>query len=89
MISQQDIDTVINRVHENGLSEELISTLRGEFNDYHFTYCIDDDMEAYKAAIECEGFNIYFVNSAEHCSKLTTDPTNASGFVLSEVIDDD
>ena len=71
-----------------GLSEDLISELRSQF-DYHFTYCMDDDMDAYTPAIEKDSFNVYFVDSSEHCSKLTTEPANASGFVLAEVIDDD
>lgn len=89
MITEQDISTVVDLVKANGLSEDVVSKLRSQFNGYHFTYCMDDDMDAYKPAKECEGFNIYFVNSSDHCSKLTTDPSNASGFVLAEVIEDD
>ncbi|WP_317933211.1 DUF6129 family protein [Halioxenophilus sp. WMMB6] len=89
MISEADIATVVDFVKANGLSEAVVSQLRGQFSDYHFTYCMDDDMEAYTPALESEGFNIYFVNSSDHCSKLTTDPTNASGFVLAEVDEDE
>ena len=89
MIVEADISGVVDFVKANGLSETVVSELRGKYGDYHFTYCIDDDMEAYEPALESDGFNVYFVNSSEHCSKLTTDPTNASGFVLAEVIDDE
>ncbi len=89
MISEADINGVIDFVKSNGLDEAVISKLRAQYEDYHFTYCIDDDMEAYTPAIELEGFNVYYVNSKDHCSKLTTDPSNASGFVLAEVIDDE
>lgn len=89
MISEEDIQSVINLVTNQGLSEELVTQLRTQFEKYHFTYCIDDDMDAYTPAIERDGFNIYFVNSKDHCSTLTRDPASASGFVLSEVIADE
>lgn len=89
MISEADITNVVDFVKAQGLSEEVISQLRAQYDGYHFTYCIDDDMEAYTPALEESGFNIYFVNSSDHCSKLTIDPTNASGFVIAEVLDDD
>jgi len=88
MIPASDIQGVVDYVKANGLSDDVVSQLRGKYQ-YHFTYCMDDDMEAYTPAMEEEGFNVYFVNSTEHCSKLTIDPNNASGFVLAEVLDDD
>ncbi len=89
MINEADIERVIDIVESSGLSEQLIGSLRVEFADYHFTYCMDDDMDAYQPAVERPGFNIYFVNSSDHCSALTRDLESASGFVLAEVIDDD
>lgn len=89
MISEQDIQSVVSTVHEKGLSEALISELRTQFQDYHFTYCMDDDMDAYTPAQTHGEFNLYFVNSTNHCSSLTRDPANASGFVLAEVLGDE
>lgn len=85
MISQTDIDRVVQKVEASGLSEALLSDLREQF-DYHFTYCMDDDMDAFTPALEKNGFNVYFVDSSQHCSTLTSDPNAASGFVLAEVI---
>ncbi len=87
MIEPEHIDQVVKAVQAKGLSEELISELKQQY-DYHFTYCMEDDMDNYTPAIEKGDFNVYFVDSSEHCSKLTTEPANASGFVLAEVIDD-
>ena len=87
MIAQAHIDSVIEFAEANGLSEDSVSQLRQQY-DYHFTYCFEDDMDAAEPAAECQGFNIYFVNSTEHCSKLTSSAESASGLVLAEVIDD-
>lgn len=89
MIPVADINAVIDFVKAKGLSEEVISQLRGQYGDYHFTYCLDDDMDAFQPAMEEPGFNVYFVNSNDHCSKLTDNPENASGFVLAEVDEDE
>ena len=88
MIAQEDLDTIIATVEEQGLSDAVLEALRGQY-DYHFTYCMDDDMDAHEPAMERKGFNVYFVNSKEHCAHLTKQPDQASGFVFAEVIDDD
>jgi hypothetical protein len=88
MITQQDLDAIITQVDQQGLSESVLAALRQQF-DYHFTYCMDDDMDAHEPAMTRAGFNVYFVNSADHCAHLTKQPELASGFVFAEVIDDE
>ena len=90
MLNEQMVDQIIGVVGEKGLSDATLSVLRDQFSDAHFTYCMDDDVGgAAKAYRECDGFNIYLVNSADHCSVLTRELDGASGMVLAEVIDDD
>lgn len=90
MLNEQAIEQVIDLVSQQGLSEVTIANLREQFNDAHFTYCMDDDVGgAAKPFRECEGFNVYLVNSADHCSVLTREVEGASGMVLAEVFDDD
>ena len=88
MIAQQDLDAIISVVEQQGLSETLIGQLRDQYSDYHFTYCMDDDMDAHTPAIAKDQFNVYFVNSADHCASLTKDLDHASGLVFGEVIED-
>lgn len=87
MISQQELDAIIHHVEQQGLSEAVLAQLRNQYNDYHFTYCIDDDMDAYEPVIEKNGFNIYFVNTSDHCASLTRQLETASGLVFGEVLD--
>lgn len=89
MLNEQAIEQVIDVVKQQGLSEATLAVLREQFDDAHFTYCMDDDVGAANPYRECEGFNIYLVNSADHCSVLTREVDGASGMVLAEVIDDD
>jgi hypothetical protein len=48
----------------------------------------DDIMVNAKPVVERPRFNIYLVNSSDHCSVLSNDPEAASGIVLAEVIPD-
>lgn len=88
MINDDMIADVINLVADRGLSDDTIAELRQQYEGAHFTYCMDDDINAAKAFRECDGFNVYLVNSSNHCSVLTNDSGSASGLVLAEVIDD-
>lgn len=89
MLNEHMVDQVIGVIGDKGLSEATLAALRDQFNDAHFTYCMDDDVGAVaKAYRECDGFNIYLVNSQDHCSVLTRELDGASGMVLAEVIEE-
>lgn len=88
MLNEQAVEEIIAVVGQQGLSEATIGALRNQFGDAHFTYCMDDDVGEVTPYRECEGFNIYLVNSEDHCSVLTRQIEGASGMVLAEVIDD-
>lgn len=89
MISQAILDDVIRQAEEGVLDDALISRLRSAHPGVHFTLCMDDDiMVNAKPLSQRAGFNLYLVNSSDHCSVLSNDPDAASGIVLAEVIAD-
>lgn len=88
MMTQEILDAVLTTTEKEGLDESLISKFREQYKGIHFTYCMDDDVHYPKAYAERAGFNAYLVDSRDHCSKLTTDVSIASGVVLAEVFDD-
>lgn len=88
MLNAEIVDNVVSFVSKQGLCEHTLSLLRQEFEDAHFTYCMDDDMGDAKPYLECEGFNVYLVNSQTHCSVLTGELEDSSGLVLADVEED-
>ncbi|MYM62506.1 DUF6129 family protein [Pseudomaricurvus sp. HS19] len=88
MLNEARIDEIVSLVSQRGLDESCVAMLRQTYDDTHFTYCMDDDMNASRPFKSCEGFNVYLVSSADHCSTLTPDPELASGLVLAEVIEE-
>lgn len=89
MISQELLDDVIRQAEEGSLDDALIARLRAAHPGVHFTWCMDDDIVANARPVaERAAFNVYLVNSSEHCSVLTNDGASASGVVLAEIIPD-
>ena len=88
MLNEARIDEIVSLVSQQGLDETCIAMLRQKYDDTHFTYCMDDDMNAARPFKSCDGFNVYLVSSVDHCSTLTPNPEIASGLVLAEVIED-
>jgi hypothetical protein len=90
MIEVAELDKINDFVSQEEIGEELVSALRKHFPEIHFNWCFDDDIGATaKPYSEGKGFNLYLVNSDNHCSCLTNDPESSSGVVIAEVIDDD
>lgn len=88
MMNHHDILAMCDVVELHGLSEQSLMQLRESYAGRHFTWCMDDDIHVGKPYLERDGFNVYLVDSREHCSKLTNDETIASGVVFGECFDD-
>jgi hypothetical protein len=86
VINRHQLQSILDFVEQQGLSEQTITQLRQTYPGCHFTYCMDDDVNFPRVYAERPHFNVYLVDSREHCSTLTTDAEVASGVVLAEVI---
>ncbi len=90
MISQQQLDQVSDLISRGAVLETgSVDSLRGQFPDIHFTYCMDDDVYAALPVMQHERFNLYLVDSREHCLSLTQDREIATGIVVAEVEPED
>lgn len=86
MISQQQLQAVADfAVQQPVLSEDVVTQLRQDYPDIHFTYCMDDDVYEMDPVYESEGFNLYLIDSREHCLRYTRDLDIATGIVLAEI----
>ncbi len=88
MISEEQLNSVTAWLSGNGGSPEREQALRSRFPDLHFTFCSDDDVMSEHPASELPGFNLYLVDSSDHCLCLTADKNAASGLVIAEVEDE-
>ncbi|MCK9282669.1 MAG: DUF6129 family protein [Rhodocyclaceae bacterium] len=67
----------------------LANTLRERFPSVRFTVCSDDDIPSKLVAAAENAFcRLYYVDTGEHCVKLTGDAEVASGLVVALVGDD-
>lgn len=90
MIPEALLNEICDQVSGQEIGEPLIAELRKRYPDYHFTWCFDDDIGATaRPWAQRPAFNLYLVNSSDHCSRLSNDPESASGVVLAEVVADD
>lgn len=71
-------------VSSQPLGPELSAHLRGKFNDVHFTFCMDDDVVTADPVLEQEAFNLYLIDSRNHCLSFTQDFELATGVVVAE-----
>ena len=82
MISENDLNQIVAKTLEIGANESALSVLKQDFPNLHFTLCSDDDIINGKPIQKYPLFNIYLVNTSQHCAVLTNDADNASGVVI-------
>lgn len=85
MISQGQIAQVGELLSAQPLEEAVINELRSRFPDIHFTYCMDDDVVAASPVHETNSFNLYLIDSRNHCLCFTQQLEVASGIVVAEI----
>lgn len=86
MINREMLKHIVEFIDVKGLSEATLAELRLSFPGCHFTWCFDDDIVYSKAYLERDDFNVYLVDSRNHCAELTSDESIASGLVFAEIV---
>ncbi|MEW5756150.1 MAG: DUF6129 family protein [Pseudomonadota bacterium] len=89
MISEQTLIDIADRVGAQTLDETITRRLRADFPGVHFTYCMDDDVTSAKPVLARKGFNLYLIDSRDHCLAFTRQCELATGVVVAEVIEDE
>lgn len=85
MIEATLLDRVLAEVAPRAAlhDDALLGHLRGTFPGVHFSVCSDDDIPPRLAAAAGNGVcRLYYVDSCDHCLKLTTDGEAATGLVV-------
>ena len=85
MIEASQIERIAEQVARDGVNETVIGSLRAQYPDLHFTFCMDDDVTAAAPIRQGPGFNLYLVDGRNHCLCFTQDAAVASGLVVAEV----
>ncbi len=88
MITEQTVIAIADRLDGASLDATITQRLRAEFPGIHFTYCMDDDVTSCKPVLERQGFNLYLIDSRDHCLAFTRQYPLATGVVVAEVIED-
>ncbi|MEI6746037.1 MAG: DUF6129 family protein [Methylococcaceae bacterium] len=88
MITSDQLQVIADTIAEQPLNDEIVTFLRAQFPDIHFTYCMDDDVSGVLPKFENSRFNLYLVDGREHCLSMTNNHEIATGVLVTEVIDD-
>jgi hypothetical protein len=85
MITQQQLSEISDFVTAQGMGVNLPTELREKFSDIHFTVCMDDDVVSATPVLEQQQFNLYLIDSSNHCLSFTQNHELATGVVVAEL----
>lgn len=88
MITAEQLNRIGELVKAQPISEHAVERLRSNLPDIHFTYCMDDDVVGANPVFEDQLFNLYLVDSRNHCLSFTQDMGVASGIVVAEIAEE-
>ena len=85
MIDSTLLTRVLDQVASRSCDPDdiLVTHLRKSYPGTHFSICNDDDMPPRLSAVAGNTFcRLYYVDSADHCLRLTSDAEAATGLVV-------
>ena len=85
MITREQLDQIGLLMESQMVSESVLEPLRSRFPELHFTYCQDDDVIAANPVREDADYNLYLIDSRNHCLCFTQDLAVATGVVVAEI----
>lgn len=85
MITPEQLANIVAETGRVGLADTHLTDLRAAFPELHFTWCMDDDVCGPQPAAHGQGFNVYLVDSSNHCLCFTPSLDVASGVVIAEL----
>jgi hypothetical protein len=86
MITTAQLAEISSKIKAQSVDESILSQLRQDYADIHFTYCMDDDIGSYQPVLSEAEFNLYLIDGREHCLCLTNNYEIATGIVVAEVV---
>ncbi|NMG43861.1 hypothetical protein GPA22_08965 [Aromatoleum toluvorans] len=81
-VSDQQLSDVCTLLQRTGPAENPLPGLRAAFPGMVFTRCDASDMDGETPAMHAGGYDLYLVDNADHCWRITADPQRAGGVVL-------
>ncbi|MGD8591004.1 MAG: DUF6129 family protein [Chromatiales bacterium] len=85
MITQEQLQQIGRLMGSQVLAETVLEPLREQFPELHFTFCQDDDVVAARPVYEEASYNLYLIDSRNHCLCFTQDLALATGVVVAEI----
>ena len=75
----------IQRLLESEMpAAERTAELRKALPGVSLTCCDDSDMDVETPVLETPKFNVYLIDTSEHCARIIQDPGKASGLIVAE-----
>lgn len=85
MITEQTLNEIAKLTSQFPLDQAISARLRTQFPQIHFSYCLDDDVISGRPVVSTPEFNLYLVDSRDHCLTLTADHDSATGVLVAQV----
>ncbi len=85
MIAPEQLNEIANWLSQQPLNQDITQTLRQRYPQLHFSYCMDDDVGEVEPIYHHPSFNLYLVDSSEHCLTFTQSLPTASGLLVAEI----
>ena len=81
-LSEDELGQIETLLAAPDADAQAVAELRRRFPGLSFTRCDASDLGGEQPFREYQRFNLYLVDRVDHCWRITSDPTRATGVVV-------
>ena len=78
------LERIRTLLEAEGKPADRLASLRQAFPGLSLTHCDASDVDAETPALQTAAFDVFFLDTSEHCARITTDPDAASGLIVAD-----
>ncbi|MGY6217631.1 hypothetical protein ACW73L_20935 [Methylolobus aquaticus] len=78
------LERIRSVLEAEGTTAERLANLRQALPGVSLTRCDASDVDTETPALQTAGFDVFFIDTSEHCPRITADPATASGLIVAE-----
>ncbi|AAU90654.1 MULTISPECIES: hypothetical protein [Methylococcus] len=83
-LTTEALERIRSQLGTAATAAEQVSALRRAFPGLSVTRCDAGDIDTETPVLETTRFNLYLLDAADHCARVTADLSRATGLILAE-----
>jgi hypothetical protein len=83
-LTDEGLKQIQSLLESEAPASDRVASVRQAFPNLSLTRCDASDMDTETPVLETSAFNVYLLDTSEHCVRITRNPAAATGLIVAD-----